>query len=47
MDDPAIEHDRRRNDEASLDHEVSDQALEAAAQEICATSGYWACPTAD
>jgi hypothetical protein len=47
MNGPAIEHDLGRTDEASLSYDVSDEALEAAAQATCATSGYWACPTAE
>jgi len=47
MNGPAIERDRGQNDEASLGYNVSDEALEAAAQATCATSGYWACPTAE
>jgi hypothetical protein len=47
MNDPAVEDDRGQTDEASLGYDVSDAALEAAAEATCATSGYWACPTAD
>ena len=41
------EHERDQADEASLRCEISDEALETAAQGTCATSGYWACPTVD
>jgi len=47
MNDSATEHDCGQTEEASLSCDVSDEALEAAAQGSCATSGYWACPTAD
>jgi hypothetical protein len=43
----AVEHDRGQTDEASHSYDVSDEALEAAAQATCATTGYWACPTAE
>jgi hypothetical protein len=47
MNAPTIERDHGQTDEASLGCDVSDEALEAAAQATCATSGYWGCPTAE
>ena len=39
--------DLEHNEQEIFRDEVSDETLEAAAQQICATSGYWACPTID
>jgi hypothetical protein len=45
MNDSTLDLDR--NEQENFTDDVSDESLEAAAQQSCATSGYWACPTVD
>jgi hypothetical protein len=45
MNDSTLDLDQ--NEQEIFTNDVSDEALEAVAQQTCATSGYWACPTID